>query len=221
MVAKAALPDPLLQMALRALPYGLRVEVAERDGVLGLLVTPTDTIWYRWVQTPEELEAFIAFWAEPAYRAAVQEGIDDAAAGRHRSLEEVAHEWVDRGVLPPTWNDGDALEEASENARPAVQNVNPIQGLLLALIASIEYNECHGAKIVDALLARRTLWDAVYRARALWPSADADELQGEAWRPNVALPLVMLAQPFCKLASVKGTQHVSSDFKALVLKLCY
>ena len=50
--------------------------------------------------------------AETAYLAAIQEGIDDAEAGRHRSLEEITQEWIDRGVLSPTWS-----QEASENVK--------------------------------------------------------------------------------------------------------
>jgi predicted transcriptional regulator len=43
--------------------------------------------------------------AEMAYIAAVQEGLADVEAGRHRSLEEVTEEWVGRGVLSPTWRE--------------------------------------------------------------------------------------------------------------------
>ena len=59
------LPDPLPQMALRALACGLPVEMAELEGVLGMWVTPTETIWNRWVHTPEELDEFIALWTQP------------------------------------------------------------------------------------------------------------------------------------------------------------
>ncbi len=48
--------------------------------------------------------------AETAYLAAIQEGIDDVEAGRHRSLEDVTQEWIGRGVLSPTWK-----EEAGED----------------------------------------------------------------------------------------------------------
>jgi predicted transcriptional regulator len=50
--------------------------------------------------------------AETAYLAAIQEGLDDVEAGRHRSLEDVTQEWIGRGVLSPTWN-----EEAGEDVR--------------------------------------------------------------------------------------------------------
>ena len=43
--------------------------------------------------------------AEMAYIAAVQEGLADIAAGRHRSLDEVTEDWVARGLLVPTWRD--------------------------------------------------------------------------------------------------------------------
>jgi len=43
--------------------------------------------------------------AETAFIAAVQEGMDDVGAGRHRSLEEITGEWVQRGLLSPKWQD--------------------------------------------------------------------------------------------------------------------
>jgi predicted transcriptional regulator len=42
---------------------------------------------------------------EMAYIAAVQEGLADVEGGRHRSLEEVAEDWIGRGVLSPGWNE--------------------------------------------------------------------------------------------------------------------
>lgn len=49
--------------------------------------------------------------AEMAYIAAVQEGVADVEAGRHRSLEEVAGEWVARGLLTPAWHEGPSEDE--------------------------------------------------------------------------------------------------------------
>jgi predicted transcriptional regulator len=46
--------------------------------------------------------------AETAYIAAVQEGLDDVDAGRHRSLEEITEEWIQRGALAPGWNEESA-----------------------------------------------------------------------------------------------------------------
>lgn len=48
--------------------------------------------------------------AEMAYIAAVQEGLADVEAGRHRDLDEVAEEWVGRGLLSPTWRDDPAAD---------------------------------------------------------------------------------------------------------------
>jgi predicted transcriptional regulator len=45
--------------------------------------------------------------SEMAYIAAVQEGLDDVEAGRHRSLEEITGEWLGRGVLAPDWNEAE------------------------------------------------------------------------------------------------------------------
>jgi predicted transcriptional regulator len=49
---------------------------------------------------------------ELAYIAAVQEGLADVEAGRHRSLEEVTEEWMSRGVLAPGWNEEPAEDGA-------------------------------------------------------------------------------------------------------------
>jgi predicted transcriptional regulator len=50
--------------------------------------------------------------AEMAYIAAVQEGLADIEAGRHRDLDEIAGEWVGRGVLASTWRDDPSTDEA-------------------------------------------------------------------------------------------------------------
>jgi predicted transcriptional regulator len=48
--------------------------------------------------------------AEMAYIAAVQEGLADIEAGRHRDLEEVTNEWVARGLLLPNWQNDTPVE---------------------------------------------------------------------------------------------------------------
>ena len=52
-------------MALLALACGLREELAELEGVLGMWVTLTETIWHRWVRAPAELDEFNALWTKP------------------------------------------------------------------------------------------------------------------------------------------------------------
>jgi predicted transcriptional regulator len=50
--------------------------------------------------------------AEMAYIAAVQEGLADIEAGRHRDLDEVTGEWIARGLLSPTWQDETSVDDA-------------------------------------------------------------------------------------------------------------
>ena len=58
------------------------------------------------------MEAMARYWeVELAYIATVHEGLDDVEAGRHRSLEEVTGEWVERGLLAPTWQEGPPEDE--------------------------------------------------------------------------------------------------------------